>query len=68
VRQLREEAQIVLDINSNFSLQRDSSLFTIGVGYLAHKSGQLKVLSVNISNIYTIIPSPPQNYTALNSY
>jgi predicted Zn-dependent peptidase len=30
VRQLREEAQIVLDINSNFSLQRDSSLFTIG--------------------------------------
>jgi predicted Zn-dependent peptidase len=30
VRHLREEAQIVLDIDSNFSLQRDSSLFTIG--------------------------------------
>jgi zinc protease len=30
VRHLREESQLVLDIESNFSLQRDSSLFTIG--------------------------------------
>jgi zinc protease len=29
VRQLREEKQFVLDIGSSFSLQRDSSLFTI---------------------------------------
>ena len=29
VRELREEKQLVLDIGSNFSLQRDSSLFTI---------------------------------------
>jgi predicted Zn-dependent peptidase len=29
VRELREEKQIVLDIGSSFSLQRDSSLFTI---------------------------------------
>jgi zinc protease len=35
VRQLREETQIVLDIDSNFSLQRDSSLFTIGA-YLSN--------------------------------
>ncbi len=29
VRELREEKQLVLDIDSSFSLQRDSSLFTI---------------------------------------
>jgi predicted Zn-dependent peptidase len=29
VRELREEKQLVLDISSSFSLQRDSSLFTI---------------------------------------
>ncbi len=31
VRQLREEKQLVQSINSSFSLQRDSSLFTINV-------------------------------------
>ena len=31
VRELREEKQLVLDIDSSFSLQRDSSLFTINV-------------------------------------
>ncbi|MGF1541429.1 MAG: M16 family metallopeptidase [Pleurocapsa sp.] len=30
VRELREEEQLVLDIGSDFSLQKDSSLFTIG--------------------------------------
>jgi predicted Zn-dependent peptidase len=30
VRDLREEQQLVLDISSGFSLQKDSSLFTIG--------------------------------------
>jgi len=30
VRELREERQLVYDISSSFSLQRDSSLFTIG--------------------------------------
>ena len=29
VRELREEAQLVLDIGSDFSLQKDSSLFTV---------------------------------------
>jgi zinc protease len=30
VRELREEEQLVLDIGSDFSLQKDSSLFTVG--------------------------------------
>lgn len=40
VRQLREEKHLVLDISSSFSLQKDSSLFTINV-WLHSKNFQI---------------------------
>jgi predicted Zn-dependent peptidase len=44
VSHLREECQLVLDIDSNFSLQRDSSLFTIGAWLSSDRTAEVETL------------------------
>lgn len=44
VRHLREELRIVLDIESNFSLQRDSSLFTIGARLSSSRVSEVEAI------------------------
>ena len=52
VRELREELQVVLDIDSYFSLQRDSSLFTINVWFIAGKFGSGR--SVDLRSLVSV--------------
>jgi zinc protease len=42
VQELREEKQLVMDVESSFSLQQDSSLFTIGAWLEPGKLGQVE--------------------------
>ncbi|MGK7930073.1 MAG: M16 family metallopeptidase [Microcystaceae cyanobacterium] len=42
VRELREEKQLVIDIDSSFSLQKDSSLFTITVWLASEMIGEVE--------------------------
>jgi predicted Zn-dependent peptidase len=44
VRLLREELRVVLDIGSDFSLQRDSSLFTLSAWLLPSRADEVEAL------------------------
>ena len=58
VQELREEKQWVLDINSHFSLQRDSSLFTVSVLLEPQYIEQVEAtIRERIFELQTIVPS-----------
>lgn len=52
VRELREEKRLVMDIGSDFSLQRDSSLFTIGAWLFVDKIEEVEeIIRLRISEL-----------------
>ncbi|BAU66015.1 peptidase M16 domain protein [Stanieria sp. NIES-3757] len=62
VRELREEEQLVLDITSEFSLQRDSSLFTISAWL---ESDNLQEVEKNICDRIYQLQNQPLSETEL---
>ena len=63
VRELREEKQLVLDIGSDFSLQRDSSLFTISAYVLPE---HLEQVEYNIRQHILDLQNTPVTAAELN--
>lgn len=65
VRELREERQLVQAVGSNFSLQRDSSLFTISAWLdPEHLDGVEAIIGDRLSELATVPVSEPE----LNRY
>ena len=65
VRELREERQLVHAVGSNFSLQRDSSLFTVSVWLDAQ---HLNAVEAIIGDRLSELAESPMSETELNRY